>query len=233
MVAPSKIDPATAVLDRFGHSKSNTYATLSGLSGVPVSTLWHRDHGRLSIQRKGAKQQYLTPQEEKALVNQSYRLPWESAFRRSRWFERGWTLQELIAPKSAEFFSKDYELLGDKKSLERQICEITRIPSNALRGSPLPTFSVAERMSWAETRKTTYEEDMVYSLLGIFDVYMSLIYGEGRNNAGGRLREAIDRKEKGVLSLATRVGYNYSEVTNLGRDQIRGLFGPIQSLYSL
>jgi hypothetical protein len=70
----------------------------------------------------------------------------------SRWFERGWTLQELIAPKSGEFFSKDYELLGDKESLERYICEITRIPSNALRGSPLPTFSVAERMSWVMRR---------------------------------------------------------------------------------
>lgn len=151
-------------------------------------------------------------------TGQGHQLPWESALRRSRWFERGWTLQELIAPKSVEFFSKNYELIGDKKSLERQICEITRIPGIALRGSPLPTFSVAERMSWAETRKTTYEEDMVYSLLGIFDVYMSLIYGEGRHNAGERLREAIDRKEKGALSSATKIGYNYSEVTNLGRD---------------
>lgn len=51
-------------------------------------------------------------------TGQGHQLPWESAFRRSRWFERGWTLQELIVPKSVEFFSKDYELLGDKKSLE-------------------------------------------------------------------------------------------------------------------
>jgi hypothetical protein len=56
-----KIDPATAVLDRFGHSKSNTYAVLSGLSGVPKSTLGHRKHGRVSIQQKGASQQYLSP----------------------------------------------------------------------------------------------------------------------------------------------------------------------------
>ena len=74
MAARSKIDPATAILDRFGHSKSNTYATLSRLNGVPESTLWHRDHGRLSIQQKGAKQQYLTPQEEKALVNYVLRM---------------------------------------------------------------------------------------------------------------------------------------------------------------
>jgi Heterokaryon incompatibility protein (HET) len=160
-------------------------------------------------------------------VPQEHELPWKSAFRGSRWFERSWTLQELIAPKSVEFFSKYYKFLGDKKSLERQICEITRIPSDALRGIPLPTFSVTERMSWAETRKATYEEDMVYSLLGIFDVYMSLIYGEGRDNARRRLREAIDKKEKGALSSATRIGYNHSEVIDLGRDQIRGLFGPV------
>jgi hypothetical protein len=82
----------------------------------------------------------------------------------------------------------------------------------------LRTFCVAERMSWVETWKITYEEDIIYSLLGIFDVYMSLIYGEGRDNVGGRLREAIDRKEKGALSLATRIGYNYSKVINLSRD---------------
>ena len=131
--------------------------------------------------------------------DQSHQLSWESAFRRSRWFERGWTLQELIAPKLVEFFSNDCKLLGDKKSLERYICEITRIPSKALRGSPLATFSVAERMSWAEIRQTTYEEDIVYSLLGIFDVYMALIYGEGKDRALKRLREEIDKASKGKL----------------------------------
>jgi hypothetical protein len=74
MATPSKIDPSTDILDRFGHSKANTYATLSGLSGVPESTLWHRDHSRPSIQQKGAKQQYLTIQEEKALVNYVLRM---------------------------------------------------------------------------------------------------------------------------------------------------------------
>jgi hypothetical protein len=132
------------------------------------------------------------------ITDQSHQLPWESAFQISRWFTRGWTLQELIAPTSVEFFSKNRELLGDKKSLERHICEITRIPSKALRGSPLAEFSATERMSWAETRQTTREEDMAYSLLGIFDVHMALIYSEGRENARARLREAIDRKQKGM-----------------------------------
>jgi hypothetical protein len=73
--------------------------------------------------------------------------PWESTFRKSEWFTGGWTLQELIAPASVDFFSKEGELLGNKVSLERHICEITGIPVDALRGSPLSNFSDTERMS--------------------------------------------------------------------------------------
>jgi len=124
-------------------------------------------------------------------------LAWESAFRKSRWFTRGWTLQELIAPISVEFFSKEGELLGDKSTLEQHVCEITGIPAKALQGSPLPNFSIAERMSWAEQRKTTCEEDKAYSLLGIFDISIPVIYGEGREKALKRLREEIDKASKG------------------------------------
>jgi hypothetical protein len=122
---------------------------------------------------------------------------WESAFRSSKWFTRGWTLQELLAPACVEFFSKDWEQLGDKKSLERQVHEITGIALLALQGAPLSQFGVDERLSWAESRQTTRKEDKVYSLLGIFDVYMPLIYGEGENNALVRLREEIDKPSKG------------------------------------
>ncbi|KAH8595108.1 heterokaryon incompatibility protein-domain-containing protein [Bisporella sp. PMI_857] len=73
---------------------------------------------------------------------------WEPTFRKSVWFSRGWTLQELIAPASVDFFSEEGELLGNKASLERHICEVTGIPVSALRGSPLSDFSVAERLSW-------------------------------------------------------------------------------------
>ena len=124
-------------------------------------------------------------------------LAWESAFRDSRWFTRGWTLQELIAPTSVEFFSKEGGLLGDKSTLERYVCEITGIPAKALRGGPLPDFSIAERMSWAGRRKTTCEEDQAYSLLGIFDISIPVIYGEGREKALRRLREEIDKASKG------------------------------------
>jgi len=115
---------------------------------------------------------------------------WESAFRASRWFTRGWTLQELLAPACVEFFSKDWEQLGDKKSLERQVHEITGIAISALQGVPLSQFGVDERLLWAEYRQTFRGEDKAYSLLGIFNVYMPLMYGEGESTrlsgSGGR-----------------------------------------------
>ena len=103
-----------------------------------------------------------------------------SSVSKSKWFTRGWTLQELIAPASVEFFSSDARRLGDKRSLEAQIASTTRIPVEALRGHTLSQFNVAERMSWAEHRNTKKSEDQAYCLLGIFDVFMPLIYGEGR-----------------------------------------------------
>jgi hypothetical protein len=116
---------------------------------------------------------------------------WKPAFRESRWFTRGWTLQELLAPVSVEFFSKEHERLGDKKSLRQEIHEITGIPTSALEGRPLPDFSIEERMLWAAKRNTKREEDKTYSLLGIFDVHMPLIYGEGMHKARRRLQKEI------------------------------------------
>ena len=122
---------------------------------------------------------------------QSSSTTWEAAFRESRWFTRGWTLQELIAPTSVEFFSREGNLLGCKRSLEQEIHEITKVPIEALRGGLLTNFEVEERFSWADHRETKRQEDKAYSLLGIFDIHMPLVYGEG-NKAFVRLREAID-----------------------------------------
>ncbi|KAK0756133.1 hypothetical protein N5P37_011345 [Trichoderma harzianum] len=116
---------------------------------------------------------------------------WESALRRSKWFTRGWTLQELLAPASVEFFAKNGLRLGDKRTLERQIHEITNIGVQALRGNDLSMYSVEERFKWAETRQTTLEEDWAYCLLGIFGIFMPLIYGEGKTNALRRLKKEI------------------------------------------
>jgi hypothetical protein len=125
-------------------------------------------------------------------TNQSLQ-SWEPVFRKSRWFTRGWTLQELIAPPLVEFFSVEGKVLGDKKSLERQVHEVTGIPASALQGSALSGFSVTERLSWAESRETEREEDKAYSLLGMFNVHMPPLYGEGMESAFRRLREEIDK----------------------------------------
>ncbi|KAF1951903.1 HET-domain-containing protein [Byssothecium circinans] len=124
---------------------------------------------------------------------------WKPAFKKSRWFTRGWTLQELIAPASVEFFSKDGAYLGNRQSLEQTVHEITGIAVEALRGRPLSQFRTDERLSWAAKRQTTREEDNAYCLLGIFNIYMPLIYGEGRENAIARLEEQVEKISKAKI----------------------------------
>jgi hypothetical protein len=121
---------------------------------------------------------------------------WKPAFKNSRWFTRGWTLQELIAPASVEFFSREKSYLGNKTSMAQTIYEISGIATDALQGKPLSHFSTGERFLWARKRTTKLVEDEVYCLLGIFDVYMPLIYGEGRDHAMTRLKELIKTRSK-------------------------------------
>lgn len=122
-------------------------------------------------------------------------LNWQDAFERSRWFTRGWTLQELLAPSHIEFFSMDGEMLGSLNELKEVVQKITRLPLSALSGAQLHDFGVEERLSWTETRQTMREEDKAYSLLGIFNVFIPLNYGEGEENAFRRLRtEILERK---------------------------------------
>jgi hypothetical protein len=91
-----------------------------------------------------------------------------------------------------EFFSREGDRLGSKKSLEKYIHGVTGISARALRGQSLQGFTVEERLSWAENRETKRQEDKAYSLLGIFDIQMPLLYGEGRKKAFARLRREID-----------------------------------------
>ena len=99
-------------------------------------------------------------------------------FRRSRWFTRGWTLQELLAPKQVIFYGSDWQELGSKSSLSSQISLITGIQLGHM--NDINSASVAQKMSWASRRETTIVEDIAYSLMGIFDVNMPQIYGEGK-----------------------------------------------------
>ncbi|KAH8755622.1 hypothetical protein F5882DRAFT_482080 [Hyaloscypha sp. PMI_1271] len=96
-------------------------------------------------------------------------------FRSSKWFTRGWTLQELLAPDELKFFNKDWGEIGTKESLREALCQVTGIKH-------LFNFedaSVAQKMSWAAKRVTTRLEDQAYCLLGIFGVNMPPLYGEG------------------------------------------------------
>ncbi|KAF2022778.1 NACHT-domain-containing protein [Setomelanomma holmii] len=121
---------------------------------------------------------------------------WEPAFRSSRWFTRGWTLQELLAPATVEFFSQEEESLGSKTSLQAMIREITSIPSEVLRGAPLSKCSVNERLRWAEGRMTGRDEDRAYCLQGILDVELAQVYGEGEAGAFKRLMDEVHKLER-------------------------------------
>lgn len=118
-------------------------------------------------------------------------------FEKSRWFTRGWTLQELLAPTSVQFFSEEGDLLGDKISLAQKIVRITGIPAEALQGGNISAYSVEQRMSWSKGRNTKREEDSAYALLGIFDVHMPLIYGEGKEKALKRLQKEVRESKEG------------------------------------
>jgi hypothetical protein len=145
---------------------------------------------------------------------------WELAFRASEWFSRGWTLQELLAPDLVEFFSRERKRLGDKRSLSRQIHEITGIAISALQGTSLSQFSVDERFKWAQNRHTTREEDWAYCLMGIFDISMPVIYGEGREKAVNRLRkelnEALNSSSQDTSMCLSKFGVTYTRIHDSG-----------------
>jgi hypothetical protein len=128
---------------------------------------------------------------------------WDTEFRQSKWFTRGWTLQELLAPSVVEFFSHDWHKLGDRTSLKSQIYEVTTIPYEVLGGSPLSQSCVDERFRWRQDRHTKLKEDAAYSLSGIFDVEMAPVYGEGTEEAFKRLRDEIRKREECLRNLRT------------------------------
>ena len=134
--------------------------------------------------------------------------PLSAKFRKSSWFTRGWTLQELLAPRKSKvfFFDANWNEIGSLPQLASDISEITGIeesymgfkqcvgPREWLAAlTPSADASVAKRMSWVSCRQTSREEDMAYCLLGLFDVNMSLLYGEGAKKAFYRLQIEIMR----------------------------------------
>ncbi len=131
-----------------------------------------------------------------------------SSFRRSAWFTRGWTLQEMIAPKAMVFLAADWIEIGSRSRLAEVIEEITGVETRALL-LPIKSqdFSVRKKMSWAVGRKTTRLEDRAYSLMGLLNVNMPIIYGEGTKSFV-RLQEELIRisDDQSILAWDTPRG---------------------------
>jgi hypothetical protein len=133
---------------------------------------------------------------------------------KSEWFTRGWTLQELIAPHSVEFYSSRWQHIGTNLEKYQEIADITGIDRGVLCNDwHISSFSTAEKLSWAAHRAVTKEEDEAYSLFGLFDVNLPLLYGEGRLKAFFRLQEAIydtTSDHTGFLYLHSRNSHRHS-----------------------
>lgn len=127
--------------------------------------------------------------------------------RRGRWIYRGWTLQELIAPNRVSIYTKHWKFCGSRCDLAPELHEATHISPEVLSRQDgialdLAHFSIAMRMSWASMRKTTRPEDIAYCLLGMFDVHLPLLYGEGARKAFMRLQEQIIKNTMDLSFLA-------------------------------
>lgn len=120
-------------------------------------------------------------------------LPFKQSFTRSQWFKRGWTLQELLAPYSVQFFDRDWNRIGAKDELLDEIAEASKIEKCYLTRDNITPACVAEKMSWLSHRTTSRIEDMSYCMLGLFGINMPLLYGEG-HRAFIRLQHEILRQ---------------------------------------
>lgn len=151
------------------------------------------------------------------------------------WFDRGWTLQELLAPRDVSFFSKRWKFLGSKKSLQEDISDITGIDCDILENRDiLSQCSIAQRMSWASKRKTTRDEDLAYSLIGLFDVNMPMLYGEGGTKAFLRLQEEIIKRsdDQSIFAWVGLPGPCGLLATSPAPFHERGHIGPLGRRYS-
>jgi hypothetical protein len=125
----------------------------------------------------------------------------DTEFAKSRWFTRGWTLQELLAPTKMVFFSNTWTRLadigmggGDQEILQK-LSDITNIGGNVISGAKDPKqVTTSSRISWVAKRHTTRAEDLAYCLMGLFDVHMPILYGEGLEKAFKRLQWEIIKR---------------------------------------
>lgn len=184
----AELSEAINSMFRYYQSAGVCYVFLSDFESLPV--VWVREKERLAMVAE--------------------------RLRHCKWFSRGWTLQELIAPRTLEFFDSEWNFLGEKADLEAPLCEITSIDESVLGDSSrLHTIPVARRMSWASRRQTTRVEDIAYCLLGIFNITMPLLYGEG-SKAFLRLQQQIAMENSDLSIFAWESSHRH--------DQFSGIF---------
>ena len=123
---------------------------------------------------------YLADKQMQKISSEDFENPverrrWFLETRKCRWYTRGWTLQELIAPGNVKFYDQDWALLGTKENHVEALHRITKIERDVLEwAEDITSITIAERFSWASRRNTTRKEDMAYCLMGIMDVNMPL-----------------------------------------------------------
>jgi hypothetical protein len=149
----------------------------------------------------------------------------QSGFEDANWFQRGWTLQELIAPDNVYFFNRDWIKIGSKSTFAPILNEITHIRQDILLGNPY-SASIAEKMSWAAKRKTQKIEDRAYSLMGLFGIHMPIIYGEGEK-AFRRLQLEIMKSSDDQSIFAW-----HDSVTHPNSVRNRGLLAAAPNVFS-
>jgi hypothetical protein len=120
-------------------------------------------------------------------------------FETSQWWTRGWTLQELISPRRVVFYDSEWQVIAKIRDIVKAVERFTKIPAPVLLYGITQSYRIAEKMKWASKRRTTRREDMACCLLGLFDINMPLLYGEG-DKAFERLQEEI-LKRSDDLSL--------------------------------
>ncbi|KAG1908047.1 uncharacterized protein F5891DRAFT_1169157 [Suillus fuscotomentosus] len=131
------------------------------------------------------------------------------ALARSVWNERGWTFQEFVAPKVVRFYQKDWSLYLDDRSpnhkespaIMEELESATGIDPQALISFCPGMRDTREKLQWASKRVTTVQEDIAYSLFGIFDIHLPVIYGERKQSALGRLLQEIVSRSGDITSL--------------------------------
>lgn len=134
-------------------------------------------------------------------------------FAHCRWFTRGWTLTELIAPKTLHFYSRDWDFVGTRADFANQIYNVSGVDPFVLAGGDFRKVPVARRLFWAARRETTQAEDVAYCLMGLFDINMPIIYGEGGKAAFERLQAQILTNVGDLSMFAWQQGVDWRSLT--------------------